>query len=162
MKILVLSDSHGLLSFMRQCIEVTAPDAVIHLGDYYRDGQSLQEEFPQLPFYQVPGNCDLYKGYIPDPEIRLLELFGVRIYMTHGHRHNVKLSPFRLISDARAANAQLVLYGHTHIADCRQEEGLWILNPGAASWGGSAAVVTTQAGRITNCKLLTPAEVKNR
>ncbi len=161
MKILVLSDSHGLLSFSRECIQVTSPDAVIHLGDYYRDGQALQEEFPQLPVYQVPGNCDQHKGYIPDPEIRLLDIFGLRLYITHGHRHGVKLSTLRLISDARAANVQAVLYGHTHQADCRQEDGLWIVNPGAASWGGSAALITTQLERITNCVILAAADLKN-
>ena len=48
MKILVLSDSHGGRSFMRECIAFVKPDAVVHLGDYYSDAEDLQEEFPQL------------------------------------------------------------------------------------------------------------------
>ena len=150
MKILVLSDSHASLGFMRRCIEVTRPDAVIHLGDYYNDGQTMLEEFPQIPFHQVPGNCDMHRGWIPDPEIKLIELGGVRIYMTHGHRHGVKMGLYRLLADARAANVQAVLYGHTHLAHCQQEDGLWILNPGAASWGGSAGLITTNLGKIVN------------
>lgn len=161
MKILVLSDSHASLSFMRRCIEVTCPDAIIHLGDYYNDGQTMQEEFPQIPLHQVPGNCDMHRGWIPDPEIKLIELGGVRIYMTHGHRHGVKMSLHRLTADARAANVQAVLYGHTHIAHCQQENGLWILNPGAASWGGSAALMTTHLGKIVNCVLLKPEDIKD-
>lgn len=160
MKILVLSDSHAALGFMRRCIEVTCPDAVIHLGDYHSDGQTMQEEFPHIPFQQVPGNCDLHRGWIPDPEIKLLELCGVRIYMTHGHRHGVKMGLYRLINDARAASAQVVLFGHTHQALCRQEEGLWVLNPGAASWGGSAGLITTQQGQIRSCVLLKPEDLK--
>lgn len=161
MKILVLSDSHASMSFMRRCIEVTHPDAVIHLGDYYSDAQAMQEEFPNIPFYQVPGNCDTHRGWVPDPEIRLIDPFGVRIYMTHGHRHGVKMGLYRLLADARAANAQAVLYGHTHLALCRQEDGLWILNPGAATWGGSAALMSTNSGKITNCVLLRPEDIKD-
>ena len=35
MKILVMSDSHSALAFMRRCIEAVEPDALIHLGDHY-------------------------------------------------------------------------------------------------------------------------------
>ena len=161
MKILVFSDSHAALGFMRSCIEVTSPDAVIHLGDYYSDGQTIQEEFPHIPFHQVPGNCDMHRGWIPDPETRLLELGGVRFLMTHGHRHGVKQTLIRLLADARASKVQAVLFGHTHMAVCQQEEGLWILNPGPASWGGSAGLITTHMGQIQQCMLLKPEDIKD-
>lgn len=161
MKILVLSDSHASLSFMRRCIEATHPDAVIHLGDYYGDGQTMQEEYPQIPIHQVPGNCDMHRGWIPDPETKLIELGGVRIFMTHGHRHGVKMSLHRLLADARACNVQIVLYGHTHMAYCQKEDGLWVMNPGAASWGGSAGLITTERGTIKNCVLLLAEDVKD-
>ena len=57
MKILVLSDSHAALSFMRLCIEKIKPDAVVHLGDFYNDGEAMAEEYSHIPFHQVPGNC---------------------------------------------------------------------------------------------------------
>ncbi|MBR2354199.1 MAG: ATP-binding cassette domain-containing protein, partial [Clostridia bacterium] len=38
-KILVLSDSHGGRSFMRECVRILQPRAVIHLGDYYSDAE---------------------------------------------------------------------------------------------------------------------------
>lgn len=162
MKILVLSDSHAGLSFMRRCIEATQPDAIIHLGDYYSDAQTVSEEYPHIPMYQVPGNCDLHRGYIPDPEIRLIELDGVRLYLTHGHRHGVKQGIFSLLRDARAANAQAVLFGHTHQSLCRQDDGLWILNPGAGgSWGGSAGILVTRQGKIAHCDLIRASELKD-
>ena len=162
MKILVLSDSHAGLGFMRRCIEVTQPDAIIHLGDYYRDGQAMAEEYPHIPLYQVPGNCDLNRGYLPDPEIQLMELGGVRLYMTHGHRHGVKMGLYALVRDARAAGAQAVLFGHTHQALCRQEDGLWILNPGAGgSWGGSAGLLVTHQGTIQRCELIQAFDLKD-
>ncbi len=162
MKILVFSDSHSSFSFMRRCIEAVRPDAMIHLGDYYSDGQTMAEEYPRIPIYQVPGNCDAHRGYIPDPEIQLISIHGVRIYMTHGHRHGVKMSPYKLLADARAANVQAVLFGHTHVAVCRQEDGLWVLNPGPASFGGSAGIIETAGGRITDCYLIRPEDLKDR
>ena len=46
MKILVLSDSHSALSFMRRCIDSVKPDAVIHLGDHFDDAEEMREEYP--------------------------------------------------------------------------------------------------------------------
>lgn len=161
MKILVMSDSHASFSFMRRCIEVIEPDAMIHLGDYYRDAQTLAEEYPNIPLYQVPGNCDLYHSSLQEPEIRIVEIGGVRLFLTHGHRHNVKNTLRPLEKDARAANVQAVLFGHTHSALCCQDDGLWILNPGACSWGGSAGLIITHLGKITNCRILRPEDVKD-
>ena len=44
MKILVLSDSHSTLSFMRRCIDSVQPHAVIHLGDHFDDAEAMKEE----------------------------------------------------------------------------------------------------------------------
>ena len=58
MKILVLSDSHGNLSNMVRAVDQSAPRMILHLGDCWRDGEKLHELFPDIPFEQVPGNCD--------------------------------------------------------------------------------------------------------
>lgn len=155
MKILVFSDSHSSISFMRDCLEAVKPDALIHLGDHYDDGETIREEYPHIPAYQVPGNCDKYRmpGFVP--EILIQKVFGVKLYMTHGHRHNVKLGPWALLRDARSGGCDIALYGHTHIADCRREEdGLWVLNPGAASFSGSAGLIEIQDSKITACRIL--------
>jgi len=156
MKILVLSDSHAGLSFIRRCIDAVQPDAVIHLGDHYDDGTAMAEEYPQIPFYQVPGNCDAHRCFIPDPETRLETLGGVRILMTHGHRHHVKQTLIRLLADARASRADAVLFGHTHSAYCQlEEDGLWVLNPGSCGYfGGSAGLLEVNAGQILQCRIL--------
>ncbi len=155
MKILVLSDSHAGHSFMRWCISVVKPDAVIHLGDYYQDAEAMEEENPGIPFYKVPGNCDLHRSFIRDPETRIEKVCGVRLFMTHGHRHGVKMSLHSLVLDAKAAKVQAVLYGHTHQADCRQEGELWILNPGTCGvYGGSAGLIEAENGKILCCRIL--------
>ena len=156
MKILVLSDSHSGLSFMRECVKAVKPDALIHLGDYYDDGQTLLEEYPHIPLYQVPGNCDRYRCPPFAHEILSLPVCGVPLYMTHGHLHQVKMTTSLLLRDARASGAAAALYGHTHVADCRQEEdGLWVLNPGSCgSWGGTVGLIETNDGKIVSCRIL--------
>ena len=161
-KLLVLSDSHSMLSFMRRCIERIKPDAVIHLGDYFEDGEAMKEEFPGIPFYQVPGNCDLYRCQPGQPEILVETFDGVTLYLTHGHRHKVKLYLAALLRDARKCRAAAALYGHTHVADCHQEEdGLWVLNPGSCGhFGGSAGIIETDGKKITACRVITGAELE--
>ena len=156
MKILVLSDSHAALSFMRLCIESVLPDAVVHLGDYYDDGQAMMEEYPDIPVYQVPGNCDKYRCPPDVSEVLVERIGGVRIYMTHGHRHKVKLDTGRLILDAKRFRADAVLYGHTHVQNCYHDgDGLWILNPGSCGYyGGSAGLIETDGRSIVSCRIL--------
>ncbi len=85
-------------------------------------------------------------------------------YMTHGHNHGVKYSGTdHLLSDARKYGAKLVMYGHTHRIDCRQEpDGIWLLNPGSAGKGTvSAGLVKTDGEKITTCYLLTEKDLED-
>ena len=156
MKILVLSDSHSAMSFMRLCVDRVKPDAIVHLGDHFDDAEALQEEYPGIRMYRVPGNCDYYRCPPGQSEILVDRVCGVELYMTHGHKHRVKSYLGALLRDARACRVQAVLYGHTHVADCRQEEdGLWVLNPGSCGYyGGSAGLIETQNGKILSCRIL--------
>lgn len=156
MKILVLSDSHSTISFMRRCVEALKPDAMIHLGDYFDDAVALREEFPGIPMYQVPGNCDRYRCPPGQPEILITRISGADFYLTHGHRHNVKMFLGSLLQDARKAKVAAVLYGHTHLADCHREaDGLWVMNPGSCGYyGGSAGLIEVCDGKIRSCRIL--------
>lgn len=161
MKILVFSDSHSSLRFMRDAMERVNPDAVIHLGDHYDDGETIGEEYPQVSFYQVPGNCDRYRCSSLIPEILCCRVCGIDLYMTHGHLHKVKQTLSMLLADAKAAKVQAVLYGHTHVADCRFEDGLWILNPGSCGYGGgSCGILEAEGGKILSCRVLDQQEME--
>lgn len=164
MKILVLSDSHAALRFMRLCMDKLKPDAVVHLGDHYDDGSVLAEEYPHIPIHQVPGNCDRYRCPPFAKEVLCYDIGGVRFFMTHGHRHFVKQGIGALLSDARKGQAQAVLYGHTHVPDCHTEpDGLWVLNPGSCGYGGgSAGVVEVQDKKITACYLIKQADLEEK
>jgi putative phosphoesterase len=163
MKILVLSDSHAGLSFMRLAISAVKPDAVIHLGDYFDDGLTIAEENPHIRFYQVPGNCDRFRCAPWQTEILSCSVCGVMMYMTHGHLHGVKSDTGRLLADARKAKVDAVLYGHTHIADCYQEpDGLWVMNPGSAGfYSGSAGLIEVENKKIVSCRIIGPADLED-
>lgn len=162
MKILVLSDSHSGLSFMRSAIRAVKPNVVVHLGDYYDDGQAMADENQHIIFHLVPGNCDRDRSYQIRPEVLCYSVDGVKLYMTHGHNHHVKSSLFSLLQDARSNSAQAVLYGHTHCPEChREEDGLWVMNPGACgSFGGSVGLIETDQGKISTCRILRQAELE--
>ena len=162
MKILVLSDSHASLRFMYRCADTVKPDAVVHLGDYYDDGETLAEAYPHLVIHQVAGNCDKYRCPADARQMLCCRLGGVMTYMTHGHLFYVKSGISALAAEARRFGAQAVLYGHTHVPDChREEDGLWVLNPGSAGYyGGSAGILETDGQTITACYLLTEKDLE--
>ena len=109
MRILVLSDSHGCVEPMEQCVERVQPQVILHLGDCVRDAQRMEERYPQIPLLGVPGNCDY--GGLDQPE-RLTELGGGRILMMHGHTRHVKSGPMAAIYAARECGADILLFGN--------------------------------------------------
>ena len=162
MKILVLSDSHSALRFMRQCVEKLAPDTVIHLGDHYDDAEALEEEYPTLRHIRVPGNCDRYRCPPFVREAVCEKVGGAYLFLTHGHIHRVKSGIGALLADARKCRAQAALYGHTHVADChREEDGLWVLNPGSCGYGGgSAGIIEITDQKISACYLVKQTDLE--
>lgn len=162
MTILVLSDSHSGLSFMRQCIRAVHPDYLIHLGDYYDDGLTMAEEHPELPTLLIPGNCDRYRCPPGTPEFRVEAIGGVEFYMTHGHRSNVKLYLWKLHTEARRCHATIALYGHTHEPYvAREKDGLWVMNPGSCGTsGGSCGVIELENEQILSCRILRQSDLE--
>lgn len=151
MKVLVLSDSHGQMEYMERAVEKEQPRCIIHLGDRQRDAEHLRGLFPNVDFISVPGNCDL--GATDAPCV-VTELGGVRLLITHGHLHGVKMSLVRLYYAAREVGALLAVYGHTHVANHEIMDTVQLLNPGAASGSKpSYAVLELRNGKIVNCDI---------
>lgn len=163
MRLLVLSDSHAALSFMRQCIDSVKPDVVIHLGDYYEDGKSMEEEYPHIRFYCVPGNCDKYRVSDDLPQTLVEKIGGVKVYMTHGHLHRVKSGEGALIAAARNRGAAIALYGHTHTPLCEKlEDGMWLMNPGSCGYhGGTVGMILIENETIKRCRLLRQGDLED-
>jgi len=128
MLVLILSDSHGSIEPMRLAAERTKPDAIIHLGDCWRDAASLAKLYPNLPLYQVAGNCD-YTFLLP--RTQTITLAGHTITLTHGDQQGVKGSMYGVEQLATEEGAELLLFGHTHLPYCDYHGSALLLNPGS-------------------------------
>ncbi len=129
---LIVSDTHGDLIKAKKVLgQYPQIDAVIHLGDYYKDAVHLQNQFPSLEFMMVPGNCDFVFDV---PEERVLEVEGKKLFLTHGHRYDVKNGTGRLEAKALKDGYDAVLFGHSHIPHIKSTATTLFLNPGSLSY----------------------------
>lgn len=143
MRILVISDTHGRkrplcdLLLMHQ-----EADCLLFLGDGIRDVEDVLTGFPTVLCRMVRGNNDVWKTSSENvPLIWQGRVAGKEILMTHGHLQEVKFGEERLLNMAHAARADILLYGHTHRAVNRYEDGMYILNPGSLGYDGSYGMV---------------------
>lgn len=147
MRILVISDSHGRVSRMREAIELhPEADAIVHLGDCERDTSYIDDLVEGKAFYQVCGNCDF------SPQNGVNELIraddGTLVLCTHGHIEGVKHGTTMLEEKAKRLGVKVAVYGHTHTPDNRYIDGVYIFNPGAMQDGRYGAVDITDKGII--------------
>lgn len=129
MRIAVVSDTHRNLHAINKVInKIKNVDVLIHLGDNVEDVEKLKKGF-EGKVYSVKGNCDFSSKAVVSMSVVLQEK---KIFMTHGHKYNVKFGLNSLIYKGMEEEANVVLYGHTHIAHMTNEEGIWFINPGSA------------------------------
>ncbi len=128
--IAVISDTHGnrkaidgLSGVLGEC------DYIFHLGDTSGDGSYVKSKFLQKTFI-INGNCDLAK--LGEDEL-CVKIEGVKIFATHGHLYSAKYTNSKLIARAKELGCGAVLYGHTHRAEEKTENGVLIVNPGTLS-----------------------------
>ena len=88
MKVLVLSDSHGAVHFLRRILE-TEPEAeiVFFLGDGLGDIEKVKPDYPDKKFITVKGNNDFY--YQENREAYKY-IDGVTIMACHGDAFGVR------------------------------------------------------------------------
>ena len=115
---------------MIEAVSREKPELCFFLGDGESDLVELRTRFPALPVNTVRGNCDLRSA---QPLLLNAVVAGVRIYAVHGHQNEVKYddSLHELCYAALRANADVVLFGHTHRPLLDHHLGMVILNPGA-------------------------------
>ncbi|NMB95297.1 MAG: metallophosphoesterase [Clostridiaceae bacterium] len=132
MKILVLSDTHGDIDNARRAIiKNNDIDLIIHLGDYFRDAENIKNEFPDIPIEYIYGNSDFLVNDTPSEKI--LKIEGKCFFITHGHKYSVKWGYSKLFKKAEEVGADILLFGHTHVADIVENEHCSIMNPGSIS-----------------------------
>jgi len=133
MKILVISDTHGDIKKAEEVITKNKKDIdlIIHLGDYFRDAQKLSTIFPDIPIEYIYGNSDFMIENVPAEKV--LEYYGKKILLTHGHRYSVKWDYSKLEKKAEEMHLDILLFGHTHVADMIEKAGCYFINPGSIS-----------------------------
>ena len=163
MRIAVFSDSHGALENISRALEKAWPlDMICFAGDGCRDierwlsgesdgergggGRSRRRVQTEI----IQGNCHFAVDYPPEV---VLPAGGMRILLTHGHFYSVKSSYQRLIYRAEELQVDAVFFGHTHIPEYTQVNGIWLINPGSISNTGSSgkpsyALVVINEGQI--------------
>jgi putative phosphoesterase len=147
MKLLFAADIHGSLAGARQMLaayDASRADWLILLGDllYHGPRNALPQEYRPADvaallnnysdrIIAVRGNCDsevdqmLLNFPITAPWQQVL-LERTRLFLTHGHLYNPDARPPMRQGDVLA-------YGHTHIPEAAEAEGIICFNPGSVS-----------------------------
>lgn len=130
MKIAVISDTHRIKKYIELSKKyIDDADVLIHLGDDSEDIQELAKDF-KGEVYGVRGNCDYISKY---PNEQLLVIGEKKIFITHGHFYGVKNGMMNIVSKGLEVGADIVLFGHTHIALIEEYKGVMLMNPGSVS-----------------------------
>jgi putative phosphoesterase len=128
MKCIVFSDTHGNYPLAVEALSQSVPvDMIFHLGDEADDACIIEHLYPGQVM-KVAGNCDSPGKYPRE----IITLAGkTRMLLTHGDRFGVKSGLSKLVERAIAADADVVLYGHTHQASIDRINGILFVNPGS-------------------------------
>lgn len=153
-KVLVISDSHGYSWLLRKIMEeFNGCDALLFCGDGIKDLlQNLEEAFldenfakyipPVIAFVQGNNDDNSYSFYnaidkqittINVPAKQFINIAGTNVMLTHGHLYSLFDNGQELIEDAKVSNAQVILFGHTHIGCAIDNGKTLLLNPGSIS-----------------------------
>lgn len=147
MKILIASDIHGSAYWCEKLLlayKNEGADKLLLLGDilYHGPRNDLPKDYDPKKVVDllsplkdqilcVRGNCDteVDQMVLPFPilaDYALLSVDGVTIYATHGHKFGKDNPP-------PISQGDILLCGHTHVADDRECDGFRYINPGSVS-----------------------------
>ena len=154
-KIAIISDSHGYIDNIALFEKrLKGVDALWHLGDHAEDAALLAARL-NCGYVAVRGNCDPFSDA---PLTYIVNWHGKRILLLHGHTVSGRLS---LLYAAKEANADAVLFGHSHVPSEETVDGVLFLNPGSlsrprTSKGPSVAMLTLTDDTLS-AEILFPA-----
>lgn len=127
----VMSDSHGDYQAIEKAVKkIGVVDLWLHAGDCCTDAEFLKT-LTGIQTIAVAGNCDW-----PNPQAEVdefIEVDGLKLWLTHGHRYEVKLNTHLLVDSAKQQAVNIAIYGHTHILENRHYGDVLVLNPGSVA-----------------------------
>lgn len=129
----IMSDTHGAKADIERAVRlIPDADCWLHAGDYSQDADYLAK-LAGKKVYAAMGNCD---GYDTPAKIDEYVTLGNRhIWITHGHHYDVKHTVRELVYWAEQYEADIVVYGHTHIPKIEKIGKKYFVNPGSAKYG---------------------------
>jgi uncharacterized protein len=128
MKVLIVSDTHGRDQYLLEAFERVSPiDLLIHLGDL-EGSEDYIRSIISCPMELISGNNDFFNGL---PKEKLIQIGKYRVMLTHGHRYGVNYSTNGILELARNNNADIVMFGHTHVPMIDLSNSIWAINPGS-------------------------------
>lgn len=130
MKILIVSDTHGINNnYLRVLSKVSPIDMLIHLGDF-QGSEEFIESSVSCRHEFVSGNNDFFNGL---PKDKLIKIGKYSVLLTHGHRYGVYYGTANIKEAAIRNNADIVMFGHTHVPMINLNDNVWVINPGSLS-----------------------------
>ena len=145
MRILIVSDTHRHEENLEIVLQREKNlDMLIHLGDS-EGSEDYIRTIAECPCYIVKGNNDYFSDVNRDIKMTIGKY---RVLLTHGHHYYVSLGTETIISEGRAQDMDIVMFGHTHrpLVDIRED--ITVLNPGSLSY-------PRQEGRIPTYIMMT-------
>jgi hypothetical protein len=121
----LISDTHGQV---RPDVHraLAGVEVILHAGDI--GGVEILDELALIaPVHAVLGNTD-DPWVLKLPKALDLTLEGFRIHVSHGH----ELGRPKPAQVAQAYDADVIVYGHTHVQIIEQVGRSLVINPGAA------------------------------
>ena len=149
MRLVVTSDTHRAARDFFRIIErhKDNKDVIfVNLGDSENEIEEMKMYYPKLRLENVIGNCDWNGSY---PVYKAFQADGKKVLITHGHKFYVKHGYQALQEFAQQEEADIVLFGHTHIPYTENIDGIYYMNPGAVCHGSYGIVDIDKGGIIT-------------
>jgi len=144
MKILAVSDIHGARFSFERILEEEKPDVLIFSGDGEKDVTDTFIPAGVTP-YLVCGNEDHGSTLLKEQHF---ELCSKHIMLCHSNLYDSRNGLGRLISAAHEKGADILFYGHTHIQNEGEDEGLYFLNPGCFRDGKYAVLELSEKAHL--------------
>jgi putative phosphoesterase len=149
MELAIISDTHmprGDRRIPDACLaRLRAADAIVHAGDLVAEEVLALLEGLGPPVHAVHGNVDEPEVRMRLPRVRVVDVEGVRILVTHdGGPADGRLARLR----RRFPGMDAVVFGHSHIPLHEAEDGFQIFNPGSPTERRRAPVHTMGTARV--------------
>lgn len=148
MKFMIASDLHGSAYWTKKVIEqfhLEKADYLVLLGDllYHGPRNPLPKEYCPQEVIQllngikdkviaVRGNCDsevdqMVLEFPMMADYNIIPLENKKIFISHGHLYHPEALPASLVA------GDIFLFGHIHIPVVKEQDGVYLFNPGSVS-----------------------------